>query len=105
MRVAASSSRRARKPQLLPHTGYFAPIYPEASELAAIIASPYWRHLAAGDDHQFQRFLIEVRRRIGQPDYQPRGDNDPIAHWIGTDSWRAASHRPPFSLVRSCDGF
>ena len=72
----------------------FAPIYPDAVEIADIIAAPHWRRLAAGDDKRLQRFLAEYRRRIGEPDYQPQGENDPLAHWIENDCWRAPTAPP-----------
>lgn len=44
--------------------------------------------MAAGNDVELNRFLTEVRRRIQDPEYEPHGENDPLAHWIETDSPR-----------------
>lgn len=49
----------------------FAAVYPEAVDVAALIASPTWRVLAAGDAHQQQRFIAEIGLRLGRPDYHP----------------------------------
>jgi len=59
--------------------------------LAQLIASPAWRSLAAGDNDQQQRFVNEVGRLLGRPDYQPSADGDAIAHWVKYDSWRPSS--------------
>ncbi|MEV6097251.1 hypothetical protein [Nocardia sp. NPDC051981] len=67
----------------------FACLYPETIALAPAIAAPDWRTLAAGNDQQLARFLIEIRRRLRDSDYEPRGEQDPIAHWIENDCWRA----------------
>jgi TniQ len=64
----------------------FAAVYPEAVDVAALIASPAWRRLAAGDAEQQQRFLTEIRLRLGRPDYQPLEGGDAIAHWMKFDS-------------------
>ena len=69
----------------------FAAIYPETVDLAQLIASPAWRSLAAGDADQQQRFVNELGRRLGRPDYQPPQNGDAIAHWMKYDSWRAPS--------------
>jgi hypothetical protein len=69
----------------------FAAIYPEAVDLAQLIASPAWRSLAAGGADQQQRFVNEVGRRLGRPDYQPPEDGDAIAHWMKYDSRRPPS--------------
>ena len=44
----------------------FAAVYPEAVSLAGLIASPTWRHRAAGDADQQQQFITEVGRRLGR---------------------------------------
>lgn len=69
----------------------FAATYPEAVDLAQLIASPAWRSLAAGDTDQQQRFVNELGRRLGRPDYQPPKNGDAIAHWMKYDSRRAPS--------------
>ena len=68
----------------------FAAAYPEAVHLAGLIAAPAWRHLAAGDPEQRQRFLDAIGPRLGRPGYQPSHHGDAIAHWMIYDS-----HRPP----------
>ena len=45
----------------------FAAVYPEAVSLAGLIASPTWRHRAAGDADQQQQFITEVRAPPGPP--------------------------------------
>ncbi|YCK40238.1 hypothetical protein ACNF49_41090 [Actinomadura sp. ATCC 39365] len=72
----------------------FAAIYPEAISIAALLGSPTWRRLAAGDDEQLSRFTTEIGWRLGDPLYQPRGERDPIAHWIEQDCWRPPSPPP-----------
>jgi len=67
----------------------FACLYPEAVTLAPVIASPEWRRRAAGDDRELGQFVTEVRRRLRDSEYQPRGEQDPIAHWIESDCWRS----------------
>ncbi|MCW2514352.1 MAG: hypothetical protein JWR11_3394 [Mycobacterium sp.] len=69
----------------------FAATYPEAIELAAILASPAWRALAFGDAATQRRFIAEIGRRLGRPHYQPPDHGDAIAHWMKFDSWRAPS--------------
>jgi Peptidase family M20/M25/M40/Peptidase dimerisation domain len=69
----------------------FAAVYPEAIDIAAILSSPTWRKLAAGDDDQLSRFTQQIGPRIGVDGYQPRDNRDPIAHWIEQDCWRAPS--------------
>jgi hypothetical protein len=72
----------------------FAPIYPDAVEIADMIAAPHWRRLACGEDNGLQRFLAEYRRRIREPGYQPQGENDPLAHSIENDCWRGPTAPP-----------
>ena len=72
----------------------FAAVYPEAIDIAAILSSPTWRKLAAGDDDQLSRFTQEIGPRIGVDGYQPRDNRDPMAHWIEQDCWRAPSQPP-----------
>jgi hypothetical protein len=68
----------------------FAAVYPEAVSLAGLIASPTWRHLAAGDADQQRQFTTEVGRRLVRPD--PAGDGgDAVAHWMMFDCWRPPS--------------
>jgi hypothetical protein len=72
----------------------FAPIYLDAVEIADMIAAPICRRLACGDDLGLQRFLNEFLRRIGQLDYEPQGQNYPLAHWIENDCWRTPTAPP-----------
>lgn len=69
----------------------FAAAYPEAVDIAALIASPTWRLLAAGDTHQQQRFIAEIGLRLGRPEYQPPDGGDAIAHWMKFDSGQPSS--------------
>jgi hypothetical protein len=69
----------------------FAATYPEAVNLAAVIASPTWRQLASGSVDEQQRFTEEVGLRLGRPDYQPPDSGDVIAHWMKFDSGRPPS--------------
>ncbi len=69
----------------------FAAAYPEAVDLAVLIASPAWRHLAGGDVEQQQRFIAEIGQRLGHVDYQPPDNGDAIAHWMKFDCWRPPS--------------
>ena len=69
----------------------FAALYPEAVDLAQLIASPAWRTLAAGAAGQQQRFVTEIGRRLGRPEYWPPENGDAIAHWMKYDSWRPSS--------------
>jgi hypothetical protein len=69
----------------------FAAIYPEAVDIAALIASPSWRSLAAGGAEQQQRFITEIGKRLGRRGYQPPEHGDAIAHWMKYDSWRPPS--------------
>jgi len=72
----------------------FAAIYPDAVAIAAILASPHWRKLAAGDDQDLSRFAAAIGPRIGDPHYQPSDHADPVAHWIEQDCWRPPSPPP-----------
>jgi hypothetical protein len=65
--------------------------------------SDYWRRLAAGDPDGQRRFAAEIGRRLGQPDYQPKITQDPIAHWIDDDCWRPPSLPP--TTYRTRPGF
>lgn len=79
----------------------FAAIYPDAVNIAELIASPIWRGLAAGDEEQCDLFCAEIGYRIGVPDYQPRDNLDPIGHWIADDCWHAPSRpRTTFAAVK-----
>lgn len=69
----------------------FAAVYPEAIQLAALIASPAWRQLACGDAADQQRFTTEIGRRLGHLHYRPPKHGDAIAHWMKFDSWRPSS--------------
>ncbi|MFI1798968.1 hypothetical protein ACH427_16705 [Streptomyces sp. NPDC020379] len=69
----------------------FAVVYPEAVALAPLIASPYWRRLAAGTDAEQARFLAEAARRVTYPYNEPDRGGDAVAHWALADSWRPPS--------------
>jgi hypothetical protein len=69
----------------------FAAVYPDAVEIAALIASPTWRALAAGNAEQQQRFVGEIGRRLGRPGYRPPEHGDAIAHWMSFDSGQPPS--------------
>jgi hypothetical protein len=68
----------------------FAAIYPEAVSLAGLIASPTWRHLAAGDADQQRQFTTEVGHRLDRP-HRPGDGGDALAHWMMFDCWRPPS--------------
>jgi hypothetical protein len=68
----------------------FAVVYPEAVSLAALIASPTWRHRAAGDADQQRQFTTEVDRRLDRP-HRPGDGGDAVAHWMMFDCWRPPS--------------
>ncbi|WP_331758286.1 TniQ family protein (plasmid) [Nocardia sp. NBC_01377] len=72
----------------------FACLYPEAVDLAPLIAAPRWRQFAASGGDQLTRFVAEVRRRLRDHDYQPQAEQDAIAHWIATDCWRPPTTPP-----------
>lgn len=69
----------------------FAALYPEAVDLAQMIAALAWRTLAGGAADQQHRFATEIGRRLGWPGYQPPENGDAIAHWMKYDSWRPPS--------------
>ena len=69
----------------------FAAVYPEAVEIAALIAAPNWRRLATGTAEQQQRFMREIGAHLGRPDYRPPEHGDAITHWMKFDSWRPPS--------------
>jgi hypothetical protein len=68
----------------------FAAVYPEAVRLAGLIASPTWRHLAAGDADQQRQFTTEVGCRLHRP-HHPGDGGDAVAHWMMFDCWRPPS--------------
>jgi len=80
----------------------FAAVYPEAVQIATLIASPTWRRLAAGSDEQQQRFVRETGAWLGRPDYRPPDHGDAIAHWMKFDSWRPPS-RPQTTFPQTRD--
>ncbi len=91
-------TRRAHR--LIPHgseqrefsaSRLFAAVYPEAVNLAALVASTRWRRYAAGSPEDQNRFLTEIGWRLGLPDYQPPATGDAIAHWMTFDSSRPPS--------------
>jgi len=101
-----------RAAELIPHgteettfstSRLFAATYPEAVKTAALIGSLHWRRLAAGDPDGQHRFAVEIGRRLGQPDYQPKVAKDPVAHWIDDDCWRPPSL--PRTTYRTQRGF
>ncbi|MBA2324539.1 hypothetical protein [Streptomyces sp. A5-4] len=69
----------------------FAAVYPEAVNLAAIIASPHWRRLADGTPDERRRFDREISRRFTYPYHDRDYGGDAIAHWAEADSWRPPS--------------
>ena len=69
----------------------FAATYPEAVKVAALIGSLHWRRLAAGGPDEQRRFAAEIGRRLGNPEYQPRVTQDPVARWIDQDCWQPPS--------------
>lgn len=69
----------------------FAAVYPEAVDVAELIASPIWRHCAANNPEQQQQFIAEIARRLARPNYRPPENGDAIAHWMQHDSWRPPS--------------
>jgi hypothetical protein len=68
----------------------FAAVYPQAVRLAGLIASPTWRHRAAGDADQQRQFTTEVGRRLDRP-HHPGDGGDAVAHWMMFDCWRPPS--------------
>ncbi|MFE6269247.1 hypothetical protein ACFVQ9_10735 [Streptomyces goshikiensis] len=69
----------------------FAAVYPEAIDLAVLIAAPYWRQRANGTLIEQFQFLDEVSRRISYPYTDKPEFGDAIAHWAIADSWRPPS--------------
>ncbi len=69
----------------------FAAVYPEAVDLAVLIASPHWRRRASGDLLNQLRFLDEISRRVSYPYTDKPEFGDAIAHWATVDSWRPPS--------------
>lgn len=82
---------RGREATAFSASRLFAVVYPEAVQLAALVASPAWRRLACGDADDQQRFTAEMGRRLGRPRYHPPEHGDAIAHWMKYDSWRPPS--------------
>jgi hypothetical protein len=80
----------------------FAAVYPDAVNIAELIASPGYRTLAAGDHDQLRLFCAAIGHRIGVPDYQPQEDLDPIGHWIAEDCWHDPS--PPRTTFAAAPG-
>lgn len=74
----------------------FACIYPEAVNVAALIASPFWREQASGNSAQRDKFFREIGTRITYRQADIDGHRDAVAHWADTDAWRdpvAPKHR------------
>ena len=67
----------------------YAAVYPKAVRLAGLIASPTWRHRAAGDADAQRQFTTEVARRLN---HHPAHGGDAVTHWMMFDSWRPPSH-------------
>ncbi|MEV4210212.1 hypothetical protein [Micromonospora sp. NPDC049662] len=105
---------RDRADVLIPHgtekttfstTRLFAVTYPETVKVAALVGSLHWRRLAAGGPDDQLRFAIEIRRRLGDPDYRPQVTHDPIARWIDQDCWQPPSlPRSTYRAARSFGG-
>ena len=58
----------------------------------ALIATPAWRSLAAGDETPQRVFMDEIARRLGRHDrYTPPDSGDAIAHWMKYDCWQPPS--------------
>ena len=72
----------------------FAAVYPEAVDLAVVLAAPTWRRLAHGDQRQRRQFLSEIGQRLGRTAYQPGETCNAVGHWMTWDSPRAPI-RPP----------
>lgn len=66
----------------------FAAVYPDAVRFAALIASPTWRHRAAGDADAQRQFTTELARRLH---HHPAPGGDAVAHWMMFDCWRPPS--------------
>lgn len=69
----------------------FAAVYPEAVNLAGLIASPIWRHRAAGDPDAQRQFTTEVPRRLHRPHHDPADGGAAVARWMMFDSARPPS--------------
>ncbi len=69
----------------------FASVYPQAVDLAQLVASPRWRHLASGDADQRRRFTAQIGQQLRQPRYRPADGGDAIAHWMKFDAWQPPS--------------
>lgn len=63
-------------------------VYPEAVSLAAIIASPLWRRLAAGTPDERQLFNIQIAQRITYPYLDDPDRGDAVKHRALADAWR-----------------
>jgi len=57
---------RGREATAFSGSRLFAAVYPEAVQLAALLASPAWRRLACGDAADQERFTAEIGRRLGE---------------------------------------
>lgn len=80
----------------------FAAVYPEAVSLATVIASPRWRAMATGTSDQLRLLAAEIGRRIGNPGYRPRNEQDAIGHWIAEDASQPPSEpTATFATTRS----
>jgi hypothetical protein len=74
----------------------FAAVYPEAVSLAAVLASPRWRALAAGTRSDLRALAAELGRLVGLPAPRPhpRG-TEPARNQLGDDDWLSVSHFAP----------
>lgn len=70
----------------------FAAVYPEAVDIAELIAAPAWRAAAAGSVEQQHQFLAAITRRlVHDGPYIPPDGGDAITHWAKYDSWQPPS--------------
>lgn len=93
--VAREWTRRAEalipagtEPTTFSASRLYAAVYSDAVRLAGLIASPMWRHRAAGDADAQRQFTTEVARRLH---HHPTRGGDAVAHWMMFDSWRPPS--------------
>jgi hypothetical protein len=56
--------------------------YPELVHLTAIITSPHWSRLAAGDRHDQERFLREAGHRLEADGLHAADAYDPLLAWV-----------------------
>jgi hypothetical protein len=74
----------------------FAAVYPEAVSLAAVLASPRWRTLAAGPRSELRALADQLGRLLGIPACRPHPrDTGPTANKLGDEHWQSVSHFAP----------